>query len=106
MNRHFVVDFLVLFILMEDFDKTIIKLAKAFKIPPLEWEDVAQELRIHLWKNRHKYDPQKGKYKNWAYIICRNKLRNLAEYWRAQKRDPKKVVSLEELKKRGLDIEG
>jgi len=91
---------------MENFEKTIIKLAKSYKIVPLEWQDIAQELRIHLWVNRSKYDKSKGSYKNWAYISCRNKLRDLAKYYQAQKRDYRKIVSLDELMEQGIDFEG
>ena len=92
--------------MLEELEPTIIKLAKSYKIPPLEWEDIAQELRIHLWENRAKYNPKKSEYKNWAYIVCRNKLRDLARHWRAKKRDHRKIVSLDELKEKGIDFEG
>ena len=82
---------------LTQFEPTIIKLAKSYNIPPLEWQDIAQELRIHLWLKRDKYDGKKP-YKNWAYIGCRNKIRDLAKYYQRQKRDSRKEVSLEELR--------
>lgn len=79
---------------LEEFDETIVKLAKTYHIEPLEWQDVAQELRIHLWKNEAKCD-KKRPYKDWAYIVCRNKIKDLAKYHTRQKRRAN-LVSLEE----------
>ncbi len=81
---------------LEQFESTIIKLAKTYHIPPLEWEDIAQELRIHLWLKRDKFDSQKREYKNWAYIVCRNKIRDLARYYQRKKRDSRKDIRLED----------
>jgi len=86
---------------LKKFDKTIIKLAKTYTIKPLDWEDIAQELRVHLWKNREKYDPNRAEFKNWAYILCRNKIRDLARYYKAKKRDSSKDLSLEMLEEEG-----
>ena len=80
----------------QDFDKTIIKLAKAFKIPSLEWQDTAQELRLHLWIKRKKYDKKKKSYENWAYIVCRKKIIDLARYYKAKKRHTK-IVNIDDL---------
>lgn len=79
---------------LNSFDQTIIKLAKTYHIEPLEWKDVAQELRLHLWEQRAKYDPTRP-FKDWAYITCRNRIKNLAKYYHRQKRHTK-IVSLEE----------
>ena len=88
---------------LEGFDKTIVKLAKTWNIPPLEWEDIAQELRIHLWlKEKSAKEPIKN-YNDWAYITCRNKIKDLHKYYTCQKRDTF-IVNLEELQENGLDI--
>ena len=71
---------------LQQFEPTLIKLAKTYKIPPLEWEDIAQELRIQLWLKREKYNPKKATYENWAYIVCRKKIVDLARYYDAKKR--------------------
>ena len=90
--------------MLEDFDKTIIKLAKTYTIPPLEWEDIAQELRIHLWlKEKSAKKPIKS-YKDWAYIVCKRKIIDLVRYYRAKKRDNSKDLSLEELKEKGVEF--
>lgn len=81
----------------EAFEPTLIKLAKTYKIGDLEPDDVAQELRIHLWLNRDKYDRKKP-YNNWAFICCKNRIKDLARYFERQKRDKKKVISIEDLR--------
>jgi len=83
--------------MLEEFETTIIKLSKSYNIPPLTWEDITQELRIHLWKNRGKYNKKKSSYRTWAFIVCRNKLKDLHRYYTQQKRDERKKISLEEL---------
>ena len=71
---------------LTQFEPTIIKLAKTYHIEPLEWQDVAQELRIHLWlKEKSDKRPSKN-YNNWAYRVCRRKIIDLARYYDAKKR--------------------
>lgn len=86
------------------FDSTLVKLAKTYNIPPLEWEDIAQELRLHLFKKEKARQKPIESYKDWAYVLCRNKIRDLALHYQAQKRDYRKQVSLDELKEKGLEI--
>ena len=88
----------------EQFEPTIRKLSYAYHIEPLEPSDIAQELRIALWLNRAKYNKDKGSYKSWAYIICKNHIRNLARHYTRQKRDERKKVSLDALIEKGFDI--
>ena len=82
---------------LTQFEPTIIKLAKTYRIEPLEWQDIAQELRLHLWLKRDKFDPKKASYENWAYITCKNKIKDLARYYKREKRAIKEV-SLESLR--------
>ena len=88
--------------MFKQFEPTIIKLAKTYNIPPLTWEDIAQELRLHLWLKRGQYDPKKSAYQTWATKVCRNKIKDLAKKYSKEI----KTISLEELKERGIDIEG
>jgi DNA-directed RNA polymerase specialized sigma24 family protein len=88
---------------LAEFDATIIKLSKAYKIEPLEWEDTAQELRLWLWL-RAKDQVSIKSFKDWAYITCKNKLVDLNRYWERQKRDRSKVSSLEEMTEKGFYI--
>ena len=87
---------------LEQFDPTIIKLAKTYRIEPLEWQDLAQELRIHLWLKRSQYNPQKSAYQTWATKICKNKIKDLAKKYSKEI----KTISLDELKEKGVAIEG
>ena len=91
---------------LEEFETTILKLAKTWNIPPLEWQDIAQELRIHLWLKEQEHGEGIKDYNNWAYITCRNKIRDLAKYYQRGKRDHRKIVSLEALIEDGFDIVG
>lgn len=72
---------------LEQFEPTIIKLAKTYSIPSLEWEDIAQELRIHLWKQEKAQHKPIKSYKNWAYIACRHKIRDLARHYTSKELD-------------------
>jgi len=36
-------------------------------------EDLAQEFRLHIWKNIRKYDPQKAQFSTWCGTVIRNK---------------------------------
>jgi len=89
---------------IKQFDKTIIKLSRAYKIKPLEPCDIQQELRIALWLNRAKYNKDKGSYKSWAYMVCRNKLKDLYKHYNRQKRDIFKEISLDALMNKGFDV--
>jgi DNA-directed RNA polymerase specialized sigma24 family protein len=71
----------------------------------MEWEDVAQELRLHLFLKYRNRKSAIRNYENWAYITCRNKIRDLARYYTRKKRHTN-IVSIDELKEKGFDIEG
>ncbi len=70
-----------------DFQKEVQAKAKTYKISGLEWEDVAQELNIHIWLNRDKYNPgRKASVKTFIQRVLMNKLRDLARRAKAKKR--------------------
>jgi len=70
-----------------DFQKEVKAKAKTYKIPGLDWEDIAQELNIHLWLKRDKYNPgRKASPKTFVQRILTNKLRDLARITKAKKR--------------------
>jgi len=89
--------------MLEQFDPTIIKLAKFYHIPNMDWQDIAQELRLHLWLKLKTHNPRK--FDDWAYIACKKKIIDL---WRKQthSRSSKNIqfISLDALKEKGLDI--
>ena len=86
---------------LTQFEPTIIKLAKSYKIPPLTAEDIAQELRLQLWLKRDKFNSKRATYENWAYIVCRNKIKDLAKKFGKEI----KTISLDGLKEKGIEIE-
>jgi len=88
---------------LKQFEKTLIKLAKSFSIPNMDWQDIAQELRVHLWLKFDKYNPKRD-FNDWAYIVCRNKLKDLYKFSTRKKRFGKDI-SLENLQEKGLDID-
>lgn len=88
---------------LAEFDATIIKLAKTYHIEPLEWQDVAQELRITLWLKRDQFLAAKNPL-GWAYKVCRNKIVDLARHHQSQKFGEAKKISLEELKEQGIEF--
>lgn len=84
---------------LEQFEPTIIKLAKTYRVGDLEWGDIAQELRIHLWLKEKSAKKPIKRYDNWAYIACRHKIVDLARYYDAKKRggEGRKYKNIEEL---------
>lgn len=41
-------------------------------------EDVAQELRMHLWKKMDKYNPNVASLRTWAQMVMRNRLKDMS----------------------------
>jgi RNA polymerase sigma factor (sigma-70 family) len=68
-----------------DFEKIIIAEAKKHNIPGLDWEDIAQEVRIRLWTKRHLFNPDKSSYKTWANRVMSNCIRNLIRASKSKK---------------------
>ena len=83
---------------IKQFETTIIKLSYAYNIKPLEPCDIANELRLHLWLKEKEQKKPIESYKNWAYITCRNKIKDLA---RKYNNEP---ISLNKLQAKGFDI--
>lgn len=54
------------------------------RIAGMDSDDIAQELRIHIWQSIDKYNPKRGSIRTWANTIMRNKIINLA----LAKKDP------------------
>lgn len=62
---------------MKYLDKFVVYEARGHKIHGYTCDDLAQELRLHIWKNLHKYNPYKSNLKTWANNVMRNKLIDL-----------------------------
>lgn len=62
---------------MRNMENYVINCAKRYYINGLESDDIAQELRMHLWRRLPKYDPMKGKIETWGHMVVENKARDL-----------------------------
>ena len=40
-------------------------------------EDLAQELRLHLWRKLDRYDPTKAGFRTWANRVMNNRLKDM-----------------------------
>jgi len=78
--------------------------AKMAHIPGMEWEDVFQEVMLHLLIVQSKYDATRSGPRTFMCRVATNKIRDLVRRSRAQKRSLHEVVSLDELIKAGLEI--
>ncbi len=70
----------------------------------MEWQDVAQELYVHLFQVVDKYDPSRGASpRTFTNRVITNKIRDLVRGTNAQKRYlDNNSFSLEELREREL----
>lgn len=62
---------------MRNMENYVINCAKRYYVDGYESDDIAQELRMHLWKKLHKYDPTKGKIETWGRLVLENKARDM-----------------------------
>jgi len=91
---------------LKEFDSIIINEARKWRIPGLSWEDIAQEVRIHLWQKENLHDVAKSSYKTWANKVMRNCICNLL-----RDSDTKKArylnwaISIEWLNENYMDID-
>lgn len=63
---------------MEIIEDLVLMMSNQYRINGLDVNDVAQELRLHIWRKLDKYDPNKASFKTWARRVMRNKLTDLA----------------------------
>ena len=87
-----------------EYQKDIQAKAKLANIGGMEWEDIAQELYLHLWCVRNKYNPVKSSPRTFVVRVITNKIRDLARRSLAKKRNYHQLVSLDALMERGFDI--
>lgn len=62
---------------LELLEKDICYLSYEIRVAGLSPEDVAQELRIHLWNKLHLYNHNKAGLRAWAQAVMRRKLVDL-----------------------------
>lgn len=77
--------------------------AKSVTIPGMEWEDVSQEVMLHLLQVLHKYDPAKSSLRTFVSRVATNKILDLVRRSRAKKRGLLETVSLDALLEAGFE---
>lgn len=86
-----------------DFEQTIIKISHTSHIEGLEPDDIAQELRIAVWKSQSKYDPHKSSPQTFFNRIVKNTLTNLYKKTQTNKNKANnKTVSMDEIKEEDI----
>lgn len=78
--------------------------AKMVRIPGMDWEDVFQEVILHLLLVQTKYNPAKSSPRTFICRVATNKIRDLIRKSRAQKRGLYDTVSLDALVEEGFEI--
>lgn len=63
---------------MQSIEYVIVYETQQHAIRGFEPDDVAQELRIHLWNKIHLYDPVKANFKTWSMRVIHNKIIDMA----------------------------
>jgi hypothetical protein len=76
-----------------------------WKIKGMDWEDLAQDLRIHL-SNKFDTWEKESSFRTWANRVMMNKINNIVRDKNNSKDvlDQKNTLSTEELLEKGLDI--
>ena len=71
----------------------------------MEWEDISQELFLHVWQKRDKFNPSKSSERTFVIRIITNKIIDLIRKANAQKRFAENnAVSLDQMIEDGFDI--
>lgn len=87
--------------LLQQLEPDVFLFARSRKIPGMDMDDVAQELRFHLFKKLHLFNPTKSSLRTWGWMVMRNKLISL---WRDADRLPlNHTFSLRDEEPEGLD---
>lgn len=79
--------------------------AKTAHVPGMEWEDVFQEVMLHLFLVQGKYDSKKSGPRTFVCRVATNKIRDLIRRSHAKKRGLLETVSLDALLEAGFDFE-
>lgn len=78
--------------------------AKMAHVPGMEWQDVFQEVMLHLLLVQSKYDPKRSGPRTFVCRVATNKIRDLVRRSHAKKRSLHEVLSLDVLIEEGLEI--
>lgn len=70
-----------------NYENDIVAKSKSYNIPNMEWQDIAQELRILLWQKLDKFEGKNNaKERTFAIKIMRNKIFDLFKAANRKKR--------------------
>lgn len=72
------------------------KAARMAKRRGFDVEDLAQELAMHVYQQTPKHDPARGRRDKFVGKVAKNRLLNLIESRRAQKRDDRRNIEYED----------
>jgi len=88
------------------YENDIVAKAKYYTIPNMDWEDIAQELRITLWQKLDKFQGRNNaSERTFAMKIMKNKILDLAKFSNRKKRwIDSHHLSLDELREREFDM--
>jgi len=88
------------------YENDIVAKAKYYTIPNMDWEDVAQELRIILWQKLDKFQGRNNaSERTFAMKVMQNKILDLAKAANRKKRLIDSYhLSLNELMEQGFDV--
>ena len=77
-----------------------------WQIKGISWEDLAQDLRIHLMNKFDLYDPKKSSFRTWANRVMLNKIKDIVKgkYISNDVLDQSNTLSTNELQAKRLDI--
>ena len=87
-----------------DHQRDISAKARTARIIGMDWEDIAQEINLHILTIEGKYDPRKSSPRTFIARVATNKIRDLIRRASAKKRGAYAIVSLDELIEGGFDI--
>ena len=90
---------------LQQFEPIIKAEAHKHNIQGMDWEDIAQEIRIKLWQKEKLFNPIKSSYKTWANKVMKNCIKDLIKGSQRKKQTLNRAISIEELQKNGLDID-
>lgn len=87
------------------FENDITAKSKTSYVRGMEWQDISQELFLHLWQKRDKFDPTKASERTFVVCVITNKIRDLVRQAGAEKRFAENnAISLERLIEEGFDV--
>ena len=89
---------------LKEFDPIIIAEAHLHDIPGMDWQDIAQEIRIHLWNKFDLFDVKKSSFKTWANRVMKNRIKNLIRDANTKSHQYiNRAISIEELQEKELE---